>query len=88
MAYAITLTGKWMLEKFETLSTGNVSEEVLDSLPEIHASSAGLKALSTLLTSEGLEDCRKCCGGNGYLLSSGVSMMMLDYAWQVCLFCE
>jgi hypothetical protein len=37
-------------------------------LPEIAASSAGLKAFCTFLTSQGIEDCRKCCGGNGYVI--------------------
>ena len=30
------------------------------------------------MASEGIEDCRKCCGGNGYLLSSGISQLFLD----------
>jgi len=51
-------------------------------LPEIAATSAGLKGLCTFLASQGIEDCRKCCGGNGYLLSSGVAALAADYLWQ------
>jgi len=31
---------------------------------------------------EGIEDCRKACGGNGYLLNSGVAANAADYVWQ------
>jgi len=48
-------------------------------LPEMHATSAGLKALCTFEGAAGLEECRKCCGGHGVLLASGVSQMALDY---------
>lgn len=33
-----------------------------------HASLAGLKSLSTTIAAEGIEDCRRCCGGHGYLV--------------------
>eukprot|EP01060_Flectonema_neradi_P010575 TRINITY_DN17658_c0_g1_i1.p1 TRINITY_DN17658_c0_g1~~TRINITY_DN17658_c0_g1_i1.p1 ORF type:complete len:723 (+),score=185.67 TRINITY_DN17658_c0_g1_i1:67-2235(+) len=51
-------------------------------LPEIHASSAGLKGLCCRLASDGMEDCRKCCGGHGYLLASGIAASWADYVWQ------
>ena len=57
-------------------------EAALAQLPEIHASSAGLKGLCTQLAADGIEDCRKCCGGHGYLLSSGVAALAADYVWQ------
>ena len=83
LSYAMLMTGNWLTDKVQVLTSGLDSKEVLDSLPEIHSSAAGLKALSTALTLEGLEDLRKCCGGNGYLLNSGIAMMAQDYAWQV-----
>jgi acyl-CoA oxidase len=48
-------------------------------MKEMHASSSGLKALCTLEASQGLEDCRKCCGGHGVLLSSGIASLTQDY---------
>lgn len=44
---------------------------------ELMAVSGGLKGLGTLLASEGIEDCRKSCGGNGFLLSSGYPHRLL-----------
>jgi len=55
----------------------------IDSLKELAASSAGLKALCTFITANGIEDLRKCCGGNGYLLNSGISQIINDYYVQV-----
>lgn len=45
----------------------------------MHATSAGLKALCTFTTADGLEECRKCCGGHGVLLASGLAQMTIDY---------
>lgn len=30
-----------------------------------------------------MEDCRKCCGGNGYLMVSGIAPLAQDYVWQI-----
>uniref|UniRef100_A0A6S8AL55 acyl-CoA oxidase n=1 Tax=Aplanochytrium stocchinoi TaxID=215587 RepID=A0A6S8AL55_9STRA len=78
LAYAFVFTGKSISDKFQKtmgdLATGDTSD-----LPEMHATSAGLKALCTFEGASGLEECRKCCGGHGVLLASGVSQMTLDY---------
>jgi acyl-CoA oxidase len=85
LAYAIKFTGKWMLSSFEDLSGGDKSGGEfanLDALPFLAATSAGLKALCTIIAWQGIEDLRKCCGGNGYLLNSGLAGLAADYAWQ------
>jgi acyl-CoA oxidase len=84
LAYAMKFCGKWMVERFAALEgdvQGGLSMDTTE-LPEIAATSAGLKGLCTFLASQGIEDCRKCCGGNGYLLSSGVAALAADYLWQ------
>lgn len=83
LAYTLKFTGKWMIDMFTKLEgqqTGVVSD--FSELPVIAATAAGLKALSTFLCLQGIEECRKCCGGNGYLLNSGVGALAQDYAWQ------
>jgi acyl-CoA oxidase len=83
LAYAMKFCGKWMVEKFAALEGGGIGVIVDTSqLGEIAATSAGLKGLCTFLAAQGIEDCRKCCGGNGYLLSSGVAQLAADYVWQ------
>jgi len=42
------------------------------SLPYNHNLAAGLKAWSTQTAADGAEDARKCCGGQGYLATSGL----------------
>ena len=56
------------LEKIET-----------SMLPELHATSAGLKAFCTEMAANGLEEARKCCGGQGYTMSSGIAKLVVDY---------
>lgn len=37
-----------------------------DMLADLHATSCGLKALGSTIAGEGLEVCRRACGGHGY----------------------
>ena len=46
-------------------------DPVADILSDLHATSCGLKALSSNTAAEGLEMCRKTCGGHGYSSFSG-----------------
>ncbi|KAF1831620.1 acyl-CoA oxidase [Decorospora gaudefroyi] len=41
-------------------------------LPSVHALTAGLKAYVTSEAVDGAEDCRKLCGGHGYMVISGL----------------
>ena len=44
-----------------------------DELGQLHAIVAGVKAFMTRDSSRGIEECRECCGGHGFLKSSGLS---------------
>jgi acyl-CoA oxidase len=44
----------------EEISTGS------DFMADLHATSCGLKALGSTIAGEGLETCRRACGGHGY----------------------
>lgn len=46
---------------------------------ELHATSCGLKALSTTAAAEGLEVARRACGGHGYSSFSGIGPWYMDY---------
>lgn len=39
----------------------------------------GLQALGTTLTSDGMEACRRCCGGHGYSMLSGLPTLFASY---------
>ena len=53
------------------------------ALPELHASLAGMKALSTWITSDGAEAARRCCGGHGYSQLSGLPSVFASYVQNV-----
>jgi len=81
IAYAFKFSGLWMSKRQQSARIGD-SKEALQDLKEIAATAAGLKGLCTYMAWEGIEDCRKCCGGNGYLMASGIAPLAQDYVWQ------
>lgn len=53
------------------------------TLPELHASSSGLKALCTECTADGIEAARRACGGHGYSVLSGLPTLFASYVQNV-----
>ncbi|KAI5306590.1 fatty-acyl coenzyme A oxidase, partial [Ascosphaera atra] len=60
--YALNFTGKGMKKLYESGKSGASAT----ALADLHATSCGLKSLGTTVAAEGLEMCRKTCGGHGY----------------------
>ncbi|KAI9811609.1 MAG: fatty-acyl coenzyme A oxidase [Pycnora praestabilis] len=50
-----------------------------DFLADLHATSCGLKALASTTAAEGLEVCRRACGGHGYSSFGGIGSWYADY---------
>nr|OQO20466.1 hypothetical protein B0A51_11805 [Rachicladosporium sp. CCFEE 5018] len=50
-----------------------------DLLADLHATSCGLKSLASYTAVEGLEMCRRACGGHGYSNFSGIGTWFADY---------
>ena len=50
-----------------------------DLLADLHATSCGLKSLASSTAVEGLEMCRRACGGHGYSSFSGIGSWYADY---------
>ena len=69
-AYAFYFISQYILNLYGEVQSQLVSENI-DLLPELHASSSGVKAITTTIASNGIEVCRVACGGHGYSLSSG-----------------
>ena len=76
-AYACHFTALEMhrmyYENQEKMAQGDFSY-----LADLHASSSGLKSLTTTLGSAGIEECRRACGGHGYSLFSGLGQFYQD----------
>ncbi|XP_042906100.1 peroxisomal acyl-coenzyme A oxidase 1 [Parasteatoda tepidariorum] len=60
-----------LMDTYKT-ATQNMEKGDLATLPELHATSSGLKALCTDNGSAAIEICRRACGGHGYLQISGI----------------
>lgn len=67
IVFRVTADDLW--ENYNQL-TADLDKGNLERLPELHAISCCLKAVSTADSSAGVEKCRLACGGHGYLASS------------------
>ncbi|XP_060808800.1 probable peroxisomal acyl-coenzyme A oxidase 1 [Amyelois transitella] len=69
--HAFRLSANWLWHMYNNviaeLDTGD-----LERLPELHALSCCLKAVTTADAAECVERCRLSCGGHGYMLSSSL----------------
>ncbi|KAF1921837.1 acyl-coenzyme A oxidase 1 [Ampelomyces quisqualis] len=93
--FALHFTGKSMMDQYQENrkmmqagakpnegTRGAGPEEVRsgsDLLADLHASSCALKSLSSTIAAEGLEVCRRACGGHGYSSFSGIGPWYADY---------
>lgn len=77
-SYAMQFVGKWMGQFYNEFEA-QLAKGQTGLLSEIHAATAGLKALTSGITAEGLEVCRKSCGGHGYNVYSGLIHVIADY---------
>lgn len=85
LAYGLHFTGAAMREMYSEYSTAvyggdTSSSSAVDTLlPRLHMESAGLKALVTSLVADGMEACRKACGGHGFLSNAGFADLLTSY---------
>lgn len=78
-AFAFNFTALRMRELYEGLQAG-LAEEDLSTLPDVHATSSGLKAFCTWATHRGIDECRQACGGHGYSAYSRFPSLFADFA--------
>ncbi|KAF5795806.1 putative acyl-CoA oxidase, acyl-CoA dehydrogenase/oxidase and middle domain superfamily [Helianthus annuus] len=77
-AFAFRFASNWLKSLYTDLKQ-RLQVNDFSTLPEAHACTAGLKSLTTAATAEGIEECRKLCGGHGYLISSGLPELFAFY---------
>ncbi|PWA86570.1 acyl-CoA oxidase 1 [Artemisia annua] len=77
-AYAFRFVSEWLKSLYLDVKQRLEANE-FSTLPEAHACTAGLKSLTTTATADGIEECRKLCGGHGYLVSSGLPELFAVY---------
>lgn len=69
IAYKLVADRIWELY---TVITADINAGNLDRLPEIHALSSGIKAVTTLDTTQSIEQLRLACGGHGFMACSSL----------------
>lgn len=74
VAYMFLWNGRYIGDYLIRVRTGIAQgdDSAADDLPELHATCAGLKAVCTTWAADMVEDCRRCCGGQGFLRASGI----------------
>ena len=82
--YAYAFVGQYLYGRYDEIraemdGAGDAAGGGFGSLQELHILTSGLKALTTRAVADGLEDCRKCCGGNGYAAYSGFPALITEY---------
>lgn len=77
-AYAFHFTGNYIRDMYTSFVRGLRSQD-FSVLPEMHATSSGLKALTTWIASSGIETARQSCGGHGYSKFSGLPTLYANY---------
>jgi acyl-CoA oxidase len=93
--FALHFTGKGMMDLYEAnqkkMSQSRTPDQAKrhsgpeetvpgsDLLADLHAVSCGLKSLSSHTAAEGLEVCRRACGGHGYSSFAGIGQWYADY---------
>ena len=77
-AYACHFTGQEMHRMYHE-NQAKMAAGDFSYLADLHASSSGLKSLTTTMAVAAIEDCRRACGGHGYSLFSGLGQFYQDY---------
>ncbi|KAF9913825.1 hypothetical protein BX616_009510 [Lobosporangium transversale] len=73
-AFATIFSGYWMNEMYAQYNA-DISKGDVSLLKDVHVYSSGLKSYCTKLAADGIEEARRCLGGHGYSLFSG----MIDF---------
>ncbi|EFJ46884.1 hypothetical protein VOLCADRAFT_92640 [Volvox carteri f. nagariensis] len=90
-SYALYFMGESMMAMYRQFERDRDRGE-FGALPELHALSSGLKvwggwldvwALCTWITADGIEECRRTCGGHGYSKLSGLPTLFQNYVQNV-----
>ncbi|KAI8909610.1 acyl-CoA dehydrogenase/oxidase C-terminal [Gorgonomyces haynaldii] len=72
-----------LMQRMDTLGPKDKDlDDVLNSLKELHGTSAGLKAFCTWNALDTIDQCRQSLGGHGYSAYAGLASLYSDFAVQ------
>jgi acyl-CoA oxidase len=74
-SFALHYSGTAMKKLYESTREGIAGGD-FSALSDLHSTSTGLKSMATMLAADGIEVCRRACGGHGF--SSGTGLVALN----------
>lgn len=81
-SYGLILLGERLRSMYDEFEEAKEKGD-FTMLPELHALTAGFKAFSSDTAAAGIEQCRRACGGQGYLAASGLPAIYHSYIQNV-----
>jgi acyl-CoA oxidase len=80
-SYCFFFTGNKIRKNLKAIEHKLLTNESITKpeVADIHASSSALKSFCTTVAGDGIEDCRKACGGHGFLECSALPELMKTY---------
>ncbi|KAK9833196.1 hypothetical protein WJX74_009804 [Apatococcus lobatus] len=82
VAYALIFMGKSAMGMYKQFEKGRDKGD-FSMLPELHVILSGMKAVSTWTAADGIEQCRRGCGGHGFSALSGLPNLFASYVQNV-----
>ena len=79
-AFAFHVTSDYMRRMYFEFQKNSRKKNDFSALPELHATSSGLKAYCSWATKDAIEACRLTCGGHGYMNLAGFGTTLASYA--------
>ena len=79
-AFAFHCTSDYMRRMYFEYEKKSRASADFSALPELHATSSGLKAYCSWATKDAIELCRLCCGGQGFMALAGFGSTFGNYA--------
>jgi len=79
-AFAFHCTSDYMRRMYFEFQRDSREKKDFSALPELHATSSGLKAYCSWATKDAIEACRLTCGGHGYMNLAGFGTTLATYA--------
>lgn len=67
------------LQTMEHQLVNNMGTVTKTQVADLHASSSSLKSFCSMTAADGIEECRKACGGHGFLQCSGLPELFTTY---------
>jgi acyl-CoA oxidase len=80
-SYCFFFSGRKLWDHLKNIENKLINDKPITKfqVADIHATSSALKAFNTTVAADGIEECRKACGGHGFLSSSGLPELMCSY---------